>query len=183
MVEVLLCSDLCSHRSLWRFTERLTGQQSTTNGNQRRGWLPSVGFSLYPSLKYILFFFSCPSFFSLAPILPPSLPLPLPSSLLPPSLPPSFLHYSLLPFSPHSLSPFSFPRFLHYSLLPSLLSLLPSLPLSFPSSLPPSAPQRYDPGFNYDSEPEELNNRSVHTYFFMHVHKYRMQQPSWHTAY
>ena len=76
MVEVLLCSDLCSHRSLWRFTERLTGQQSTTNGNQRRGWLPSVGFSLYPSLKYILFFFSCPSFFS-----PLSSPLPAPPSL------------------------------------------------------------------------------------------------------
>ena len=48
---VQLCSDLCSHRCFWRFTERLTRQQPTNNGNQRRGWLPSTGFFLNPSFS------------------------------------------------------------------------------------------------------------------------------------
>ena len=168
MVEVLLCSDLCSHRSLWRFTERLTGQQPITNGNQRRGWLPSVGFSLYPSLKYILFFFSLPlSFLSCSH--PPSLPPSTSPSLFPPSLPPSLSPFSITPSFPLPLTPSLLPPSLAFSTTPSFplsppsfcFSLLLFLPLSFPPSL--SAPQRYDPGFNYDSEPEELNNRSVNT--------------------
>ena len=142
---------LCSHRCCWRFTEGLTGQQPTTNGNQRWGWLPSVGLS-FLIFKYIhrySLFSPCSSPF----------PLPLPSSLPPflfPSLSPSF-PYSislLLSFShtfyisfpsPPPILPPSFPLSLPLSLtpLPSLLSpppspsFLPFLPPSLPSSLPP----------------------------------------------
>ena len=89
---VQLCSDLCSHRCFWRFTERLTRQQPTNNGNQRQGWLPSTGFFLNPSFSEAYTDFSPCPLLSL-PFRPPPPPSLLPSSLLPP---PSSLPHPLI---------------------------------------------------------------------------------------